>query len=107
MYIKFSTKEGYLLNYYPLLKINIKNYSGLDFSKDSFKINEVEVKLNNIKGKKYINTEKPIVIPFEVSTEAKRGEYTLTVAFEGFLTNVKEKYAIKFVNKVYIDYKIY
>ncbi len=105
--IKFKLNSGYYLNYYPLLSIQLKEYPGLNFSKDSFKMNEIDVELLNIGKKKYVNTNRPIVIPFEVLKDFKRGKYVLKIVFEGFITNINEKYAIKFVNPVEKEYRIY
>ncbi len=105
--IKFKLNKGYYLNYYPLLSIQLKEYPGLNFSKDSFKMNEIDVELLNIGKKKYINTNNPIEIPFEVLKDFKKGKFVLKVIFEGFITNIKERYVIKFVNSVEREYRIY
>ncbi len=107
LFLNFKLKNNYLLNYYPILNISILESNGLDFSKDSFKANEIDINLKTIKEKKFIDTTTPITIPFEVFKVAKRGKYKLRIRLEGFLTNIKENYVIKFVNEAEIDYKIY
>ncbi len=107
LFLNFKLKNNYLLNYYPILNISILESNGLDFSKDSFKANEIDIELKTIKEKKFIDTTTPITIPFEVFKVAKRGKYKLRIRLEGFLTNIKENYVIKFVNEAEIDYKIY
>ncbi len=107
LFLNFKLKNNYLLNYYPILNISVLESNGLDFSKDSFKANEIDIKIKTIDEKKFIDTTTPITIPFEVFKVAKRGKYKLKIRLEGFLTNIKEKYVIKFVNETEIDYKIY
>ncbi len=107
LFLNFQLKNNYLLNYYPILSISILESNGLDFSKNNFKANEIDLKLRTLDEKKFIDTTAPITIPFEVFKTAKRGKYKLRIRLEGFLTNIKEKYVIKFVNEAEIDYKIY
>ena len=92
--------SGRLVNYYPLMTITLEDSTVFRFPKREISVNDLDPKLIEREGKKYLDPSQPLKVPFFISSDSAGAETTLKVTVNGFYTEFSSRLTLKFTQVV-------
>ncbi len=93
--LKFTVKEGIVINSLPNFIIELDPLEELVFPKDFFSASDLEIKVIEENGKEFLDLTEPVNFPFTVKLSAKRGNHTVTGKVKYFAYSKAEGWCLK------------
>jgi hypothetical protein len=93
--LKISVKEAILISPHPSFIIEFNPTNELIFPKNFFTASDLGIETLEEKTGEYLNLQKPITIPFTVSSDATRGSHILEGKVKYFASSRKEGWCLK------------
>ncbi len=104
--LKLSVKDGIIISSQPFFTIDLAPSEELVLSNSSFSEYDFETEILEGSGKRYLNLEKPIEIPFSVRLRAVRGSHYLEGKIKYFACSKEEAWCLKSNVKFKVPYFI-
>ena len=93
--LKFTVKEGIVINSLPNFIIELDPLEELVFPNDFFSASDLEIKVIEENGKEFLDLTEPVNFPFTVKLSAKRGNHTVTGKVKYFAYSKAEGWCLK------------
>jgi hypothetical protein len=93
--LRFTARKGITISPMPTFTIELGASRELVFPKDFFTSSDLEMEILEEDGKEYLNLEEPVMIPFTVSLEARRGSHRIAGVVKYFACSLEEGWCLK------------
>ncbi|MFW6124019.1 MAG: hypothetical protein ACOC5G_02245 [Acidobacteriota bacterium] len=92
---KFTVKQGIAISSQPSFIIEVEPSETLAFSKDFFTASDLDIKVEEKEGKKYLDFSDPVRVPFAVKPEAERGNHIIKGKVKYFACSLEDGWCLK------------
>ena len=93
--LKFKLKEGTKLSSHPFFSIELSPSEVLVFPKNFFSATDLDIQSEDNEGRKFLNVEEDIEIPFTVTLDAERGDHVLEGKIKYFIYSLDPAWFLK------------
>lgn len=93
--LKFKLKEGIKLSSHPFFSIELSPSEVLVFPKNFFSATDLDIQNEDNEGRKFLNVEEDIEIPFTVTLDAERGDHVLEGKIKYFIYSLEPAWFLK------------